>query len=106
MGLFRNNELKLEALTVGSVLAKQALSWTDLNMKENFRTFVSQGNFPKEGTVVEILLLFNSFLNVYLLNRLKDINKLIKEIQPLFKDHRFENIIPYFTNIRSSLDLI
>ena len=146
VGLFKENKLKAEALTVGNGLSIQALSWTDLNVKEAFRHFISQGKFPGESSIVEILLLFNSFLNCFLL-RLKDISKLIKVIQSLFKeffsikeliyqglfnrsptqrkvisekisflenkimseaellfnlqmDHRFQNIIPFITDVR------
>ena len=76
LGLFRENKLKAEALIVGNLLSLQALSWTDLNVKEVFSQCISQGKFPRESSIVEILLLFNSFLNAFLL-RLK---KLIKEI--------------------------
>ena len=54
LGMFKHNKLRPQAFSEGNVLAKQALSWTVLNLKENFRAFVRQGNLSQEGSIIEI----------------------------------------------------
>ena len=89
LGMFKQNRLEKESLSEGIVLAIQAISWTELNNKDNFRAFIRQENLPQNGSLIETLLLFNSFLNVYL-HRLGEITKIVKTIQPMITE--FESI--------------
>ena len=73
----------------------QEISWTELNNKENFRVFIRQENLPQNGSLIETLILFNLFLNVYL-HRLSEITKVVKIIQPLINE---------FVSIRKSITL-
>ena len=93
--MFKQNKLRQESLSEGNVLAMQALSWTELNNKENFRVFIRQENLPQNGSLIETLILFNLFLNVYL-HRLSEITKVVKIIQPLINE---------FVSIRKSITL-
>ena len=85
VSMFSKTKLKQDLIDVGNRLALQAVSWTPLNQRKVFSKIIEQGNFYRNDSIIETLLKFTSFLNVFL-HRLSQITMSVKIIQPLLSN--------------------
>ena len=93
--MFQQQRLKEKFLVDGNLLVTQAISWTLLNNKKIYEIFLDQSGLPKNGSLIENILLFNSYLNAFL-HRLEEIAKIVKIVEPLLEE---------FFSVQNSLEL-
>ena len=93
--MFQQQRLKEKFLIDGNLLVTQSISWTLLNNREIFGIFLNQSGLPKNGSLIENILLFNSYLNAFL-HRLEEITKIVKIVEPLLEE---------FFSVQNSLEL-
>ena len=67
VGLFAQDRLNPLVLALADPLVKQAISWTILNDKSKYAHFVRQGSLGLDATVAEMMRLFISYVNVFLI---------------------------------------
>jgi len=87
VGLFQQDGLNPQILALTEPLVKQAISWTDMNDKSKYALFVRQGSLGTNDRVAETMLLFVSFVNVFLV-RVRQIKLIVAEIGALLKNFR------------------
>ena len=93
--MFQQKRLREKFLIDGNLLVTQSISWTPLNNREIFGVFLRQSSLPKNGSLIENILLFNSYLNAFL-HRLETITKIVKIVELLLGE---------FFSVQSSLKL-
>ena len=93
--MFQQQRLKEKFLIDGNLLVTQAISWTLLNNKKIYEIFLDQSGLPKNGSLIENILLFNSYLNAFL-HRMQEIEKIVKIVEPLLQE---------FFSVQNSLEL-
>ena len=74
VSMFTQCKLKDDVHEIGGNLVFQAISWSILNDKRIYRKFIDQAKLYRTETVLESILRFNNFLNVFL-NRYTSIDK-------------------------------
>ena len=93
--MFKEGKLRKETENFGHSLILQAIPWTVLNDKRVFQKFIGQASLYRVDTVLEAILQFNSFMNVFIVRF-----KLIEGY-----GIRLQAIIREFTNIRQLIEL-